>query len=66
MVKAILTDADKKGDGKKDNIESALQEIDKEGKEKIADGEVTKADADKIAADVRKDHPTVVQSIKRN
>ncbi|MBC7628415.1 MAG: hypothetical protein H7254_14120 [Ferruginibacter sp.] len=61
--KAILTDADKKGDGKKDNIESALQEIDKEGKEKIADGEVTKTDADKIAADVKKDHPAVIQSI---
>ena len=60
---ALLTDADKKGDGKKDNIESALQEIDKEGKEKIADGEVTKADADKIVADVKKDHPTVIQSI---
>ncbi len=61
--KAILTDTDKKGDGKKDNIESALQEIDKEGKEKIADAEVTKTDADKIAADVKKDHPTVIQSI---
>lgn len=59
---ALLTEADKKGSGK-DNIEAALQEIDKEGKEKIADGEVTKADADKIVADVKKDHPTVIQSI---
>ncbi len=60
---ALLTDADKKGDGKKDTIEAAVAEIDKEGKEKVADGEVTKADADKIVADVKKDHPGVIQSI---
>lgn len=60
---ALLTDADKKGDGKHDTIEAALGEIDKEGKEKIADGEVTKADADKIVADVKKDHPSVIKSI---
>jgi Domain of unknown function (DUF4157) len=60
---AVLTDADKKGDGKKDTIEAAVAEIDKEGKEKIADGEVTRADADKIVADVKKDHSGVIQSI---
>ena len=65
-IKFKASDADKKGDGKKDNIEAALQEIDKEGKEKIVDGDVSKTDADKIAADVRKDHPTVIQSITVN
>lgn len=60
---AILTEADKKGEGKKDTIEAAVAEITTEGKEKIADGEVTRADADKIVADVKKDHPGVIQSI---
>ena len=59
---AILTDADKKA-GKSDTIEAAIGEINQEGKQKIADGEVTKKDADDIAADVRKDHPSVIQSI---
>ena len=52
-----------KKDGKKDDINSALAEIHAEGKQKIADGEVTQKDAEQIAADVKRDHPTVINSI---
>ncbi|MBD2753189.1 DUF4157 domain-containing protein [Spirosoma sp. BT704] len=60
---AILTEADKKADGKNDTIEAALGEIDQEGNQKLADGEVTRAEADQIAANVKRDHGTIIGSI---
>jgi hypothetical protein len=59
---AIVTEEDKKAETT-DKIEAALSEIDSEGKQKIADGEVTSEDAHQIVEDVKRDHPSVIQSI---
>jgi len=62
-IAAIVTDEDKEAEGKRDSIDAALGEIDQEGKQKIADGEVTTEDASQIASDVKRDHPLIVESI---
>lgn len=57
----------KKEDGKEDKKKGGLgaveDEIKSEGKEKEKDGEVTKADADQIVADVKRDQGDVVKDV---
>ncbi|NML21664.1 DUF4157 domain-containing protein [Pseudoflavitalea sp. G-6-1-2] len=50
-------------DDDKNTIDAAIEEIDDEGDEKGKDGELTRSDADQIAADVKKDFPDVVDNI---
>lgn len=62
-VGAIVTDADKMQDGKdkSDNIGSALEEIDIEGKKETDEGGVTEKEAQAIRDKVNSDHPSVIQ-----
>ncbi|MCW3117353.1 MAG: hypothetical protein JWM28_1435, partial [Chitinophagaceae bacterium] len=60
-IDAIVKPEDEKAGKGNDTIAAAFGELDTEGKQKIADGEVTKADADQIKADVNRDHPSVIE-----
>jgi Domain of unknown function (DUF4157) len=66
-IAAIVTEEDKKeGDkkdkqGKKENIQSAITEIDVEGKKEMDEGEVTQKEAEAIKNKVNADHPSVIE-----
>ncbi len=63
-VSAIVTEEDKKEEGKgdkKDNIAAALREIDTEAKHELDEGEVKQDEAEAIKNKVNQDHATVIE-----
>jgi len=50
-----------KAESSDDSIQDALREIDTEGTQKSADGELTREDAEQIKANVNRDHPSVIE-----
>jgi hypothetical protein len=49
-----------------DSLQNAIREVDQEGAQKSADGELIRADAEQIKSNVNRDHPTVIEITRIN